>query len=70
MSPKEWCLIIWVICGLVAFVGGVIMERREHGFTTVSLMDGVAGVIFAALFGPGALIMFLVGLADEIEFKT
>ncbi len=69
MSPKAWCVIIWIICGLIAFVGAVIMDRRKHGLCKVSLMDIGAGIMFAFLLGPGALIMFLVCLADEIEVK-
>ena len=69
MSPKEWCVIIWIICGFIAFVGTAIMDRRKLGPQKVSLMDIGAGIISGALLGPGFLIMFLIALADEIEFK-
>lgn len=68
MSPKEWCVIIWVICGVIACLGTAIMERKE-GSCRVNLMDLVAGIIFAVLLGPGILIMFLVCLAD-VEVKV
>ena len=56
---------LWLACGMIAWIGFVLMEKKENGEVTITMID-----LIVIAMGPTSLGFLILNLLTKISIKV